>query len=106
VVSRFSALQRACRNIEMTAKAERFQLLFRSGAAVRFLRPVPARFLPGSCPVSARFLPSGAGSCPVQDCPVPARQPGSIRLSVGWLLRRSRAATGRTSHRSRVLDHV
>ena len=43
-------------------------------------RPVPARLLPGSCPVPARFLPTQrpVPSCPVPARPVPARfLPGS-----------------------------
>ena len=44
------------------------------------------RFLPGSCPVPARFLPSGRFSCPVPaparfSCPVPARRPGRSRAA-------------------------
>ena len=73
--------------------------------------PVPARFLPGgrflpgSCPAPARFLPGScpaAGSCPVParflpgSCPVPARFLPDGRAgtaSVGRFLRRSWAAT-------------
>jgi hypothetical protein len=72
------------------------------------------RLLPGSCPVPARFLPSGRflpGSCPVParflpgSCPVPARflpdgRAGSA--SVGRFLRRSRAQQP-AAHHSRVL---
>jgi hypothetical protein len=93
VVSRFSALQKTGKIIEMAANASvfSFQVPYRCGAAVRLLPgscPVPARFLPGgrflpgSCPVPARFLPSGRFSCPVPaparfSCPVPARRPGT-----------------------------
>ena len=54
VVSRFSALQKTDKNIEMAANASVFR--FRLGV-VRGGRAVAARLLPGSCPVSARFLP-------------------------------------------------
>ena len=97
-------------------------LIIRPAAGRFFLPAVPARFLPGSCPVpaqrpvpSCKFLPARgpvparflAGSCPVParflpgSCPVPARfLPDSRAASAsvhGRLLRRSRAATGRTT---------
>jgi hypothetical protein len=103
VVSRFSALQKACKRILIWRQMRAFfnsvsewcgraaVLPGSCPAPARFLpdscpvpaqRPVPARFLPGSCPVPARFLPSGRflpGSCPAAgSCPVPARfLPGS-----------------------------
>ena len=92
VVSRFSALQKTGKNIEMAANASVFQLIMYvsewcgRAVAARLLRgscpdparrPVPARFLPGSCPVPARFLPDGRAET----------------ASVGRFLSRSRAAT-------------
>jgi len=81
VVSRFSALQKTCKNIEMAANASVFQFCVGvvrpcgcCPAPARFLPGsfLPSgRFLPGSCPVPARFLP---GSCPAAgSCLVPAR---------------------------------
>jgi hypothetical protein len=82
VVSRFSALQKTGKNIEMAANASVFR--FRIGvvrpcgycpAPARFLPG--GRFLPGSCPVPAqrpvpaRFLPG--------SCPVPAQGSGCAR---------------------------
>ena len=82
VVSRFSAVQKTCKNIEMAANASVFQL------CVGVVRPC------GSCPVPARFLPSGRflpGSCPAPARSLPDGRAGAA--SVGRFLRRSRAAT-------------
>ena len=81
-------------------KCERFPIMCRSGAAVP--RAVAARFLPDSCPVPARFLPSGRflpGSCPVPAQFLPDRTAGQDppRSTVWRFLRRSWAATGRTT---------
>ena len=80
VVSRFSALQKTGKNIEMAANASVFR--FRIGV-VRPCGscPAPARFLPGSCPA--------AGSCPAParllpgSCPVPAQRPVPARFLHG-----------------------
>ena len=78
VVSRFSALQKTGKNIEMAANASvfRFRLPYRSGAAVRLL--------PGSCPVPARFLP--------------LQEPGRNRAGTGQEPGRSRAGAGQQPH--------
>ena len=95
VVSRFSALQNTCRNIEL-----RQMRAFSNYVSEWCGRAVAAQLLPGSCPIPARFLPSSRlqlpGSCEPGSCPVPARRPGPagsrIRLSVGRFLRRRRAS--------------
>jgi len=99
VVSRFSALQKACQNIEMAANAGVFRFCIgvvrpcgSCPAPARFLpdgRAVPAsrpngsclaakRFLPGRTVPAKRFLPGRSGSCAAParflpgSCPVPA----------------------------------
>ena len=77
VVSRFSALQKACQNIEMAANASVFR--FRIGV----VRPC------GSCPAPARFLPDGRA--------VPASRPN------GSCLAAKRFLPGRTVPAKRFL---
>jgi len=115
VVSRFSALQRACKNIYVLTwrQMRAFSFRFCNGvvrpcgccpapAAATAQRPVPARFLAGSWPVPVagswpvpgQFL---AGSWPVPaQRPVPARfLPGSSCPAAGCFLAGSWPVPGR-----------
>ena len=82
-------------NIEMTANVSVFRLCFgvvRPCGCCSYLHSGrPVAFLPGSCPVPARFL-----------CPTAGQHPPR---SGGCCAARSRAATGRTIL-TRVLDHA